>query len=162
MTPKQKERVLNKIKKIRAEISAEKRMYGGYIDGRGLRYIPFELYLKICDYKGGLTYLKWFSKNFSDDSMSEIALMAAIIYFKNDKLKDAEKQIVEICSFEPYVIDIFMDRPITSTQKIYYDIDKLKEFFSTLKKHDDLTDFQAWLVQTEATEEFQEKVSNES
>lgn len=51
MTPKQIERIQNKIKKIRKEIYDEKRRFGGYHDGRGLRYLPFELYLKIQDFK---------------------------------------------------------------------------------------------------------------
>ncbi len=46
MTPKQVERVQNKIKRIRKEIYEEKKQWGEYHDGRGLRYLPFELCLK--------------------------------------------------------------------------------------------------------------------
>ena len=51
MTPKQIERIQKKIKNIRKALYEEKRMFGGYHDGRGLRYVPPSLYLKIQDYK---------------------------------------------------------------------------------------------------------------
>lgn len=68
MTEKQAEKLQLKIKKIKAELAADKRRWGGfYDDSRGLRYLPPELYVKLQDWHGGLRYLKWFEKNFPDD-----------------------------------------------------------------------------------------------
>jgi hypothetical protein len=157
MTPKQIERVQNKIKKIRKEISDEKRRLGGYHDGRGLRYIPFELYLKIQDFKGGLTYLRWFTKNFPEDiSMPEIMIISSVICFKNGKIKDAEKKALQAYFADSYAFDVFMERPITSENDSNFDLDALKDYFAELKKQDKLTDFQEWLADFEKTETFKD------
>ena len=64
MTPKKQERIINKIKKIKAGLAADKKYWGGhYHDGQGLRYIPPQLYLELEDYSGGLRYFNWFKKN---------------------------------------------------------------------------------------------------
>jgi len=43
MTPKQEERIRNKIARIRKELAADKKRWGGfYDDSRGLRYLPPE------------------------------------------------------------------------------------------------------------------------
>ena len=51
MTPKQEERIRDKISKIKKALAADKRQWGGiYHDGPGLRYLPPELFLKLKDY----------------------------------------------------------------------------------------------------------------
>jgi hypothetical protein len=46
MTPKQVERVKKKIINVKAALAADKKYWGGeYHDGRGLRYIPPQLYI---------------------------------------------------------------------------------------------------------------------
>jgi len=52
MTPKQIERIQTKIKKIRLALNEEKRLFGGFHNGHGLRYAPLELYLEIQEFKG--------------------------------------------------------------------------------------------------------------
>lgn len=160
MTPKQIERVQNKIKKIRKEIYNEKRLCGGYHDGRGLRYIPFELYLKIQDFKGGLTYLRWFIKTFPDDiAMAEIMIMSSLIYFKNGKIKDAEKKALQTYFADSNVFDVFLDRPIKEDNDSSYDLKAIKDFFTELKTQNDLTDFQSWLTDFENSEIFKSYTS---
>lgn len=161
MTPKQIERVQNKIKKIRKEIYNEKRLWGGYHDGRGLRYIPFELYLKIQDYKGGLTYLRWFNKNFPDDiAMPEIMIMSSLIYFKNGKIKYAEKKALQAYFADSYVLDIFLDREVNDDNDSNYDLNTIKDLFDTLKKQNDMTDFQNWFVDFENTETYKKYIAD--
>nr|WP_319570414.1 hypothetical protein [uncultured Draconibacterium sp.] len=156
MTPKQIEKVHNKIKKIRKEISEEKRLYGGYHDGRGLRYIPFELYLKIQDFGGGLTYLRWFIKTFPDDiAMPEIMIISSLIYFKTGKTKDAEKKGLQAYFSDSYVFDVFMDRPIKKDNNSNFDLNAIKDYFTDLKSQNDLSDFQNWLTDFEKTETFE-------
>ena len=119
MTPKQIERLQNNIKRIRKEIYEEKKLYGGYHDGRGLRYIPFELYLKIQDYKGGLTYLRWFDKNFPDDNqMPEIILMASLICFKNNKINEAEKKLNMAYFADKLILKAFLGHRLKMTFQI--------------------------------------------
>ncbi|MFW5793677.1 MAG: hypothetical protein ACOCWC_05285 [Bacteroidota bacterium] len=67
MTPKQDEKIRNKIARIRKELAADKKRWGGfYDDSRGLRYLPPELFIKLKDYKGGLRYLRWFNRAAQD------------------------------------------------------------------------------------------------
>ncbi|WP_241910479.1 hypothetical protein [Pseudotamlana carrageenivorans] len=89
MTPKQVERIQNKIKKIKKELAADKKHWGGYYhDGRGLRYLPPALYLKINDYTGALRYFNWFNKNFPEDSCYPIFMFEwTMTLFKRKKLK---------------------------------------------------------------------------
>jgi hypothetical protein len=57
MTPKQEDRIRTKIKRIKAELAADKKRWEGYYDdSRGLRYLLPALYLKLEDYSGGLRY----------------------------------------------------------------------------------------------------------
>ena len=67
MTDKQKEKIRDKIKKVKQTLAAEKRKFGGFDDSRGLRFVPMGLYVKIGDFDSGLKYLKWFKKNFPND-----------------------------------------------------------------------------------------------
>jgi len=84
MTPKQVERIKTKIKRIKAELAADKKHWGGYYHGgRGLWYLPPALYVQIADYTGGLRYINWFEKHFPDDSAyAKFFFECAIILFK--------------------------------------------------------------------------------
>lgn len=91
MTPKQVERTQKKIKAIRAGLAAERRKFGCYDDSRGTRYLPPALYIKIADYKGGLTYFRWFARNFPDDvGFPDFLFEWTYILFQNGKLKDSQ------------------------------------------------------------------------
>ena len=94
MTEKQAEKIQLKIKKIEAELAADKRRWGGfYDDSRGVRYLPTELYVKLQDWNGGLRYMRWFEKNFPDDiGFPDFLFEWTIILFKKGKLKEAEKK----------------------------------------------------------------------
>ena len=62
MTPKQAEKLRDKILKIKRALSADKRRWGGvYDDSRGLRYLHPEIFLRLQDYTGALKYFKWFN-----------------------------------------------------------------------------------------------------
>ena len=67
MTEKQIEKIRLSIKKHRAALTAEKRKFGGFFDNRARRYYISDLYMQISDYKGTITYKKWFNKNFPNN-----------------------------------------------------------------------------------------------
>jgi hypothetical protein len=60
MTPKQMEKIQNKIAKIKRALAADKRQWGCYDDSRGLRYLTPALYLKLKDSGGAMRYFNWF------------------------------------------------------------------------------------------------------
>src|SRR5699024_10525078 len=96
MTPKQAERLQKKISDIRRALAAEKRKFGAYDDSRGLRYLPTRYYMQLGDYRGGLTYLRWFSKNFPDDGgFPDFLFEWTVILFKSGRLKEAAQKAFE-------------------------------------------------------------------
>lgn len=111
MTLKQTERIQIKIAKIKKELAADKKRWGGfYDDSRGLRYLPPELYLKIQDYAGASRYFTWFHKNFPEDAGFPVFLFEwAITFFKMGKLKNAEDKILETNSSNAYIIHDFLE-----------------------------------------------------
>ncbi|MBW8331836.1 MAG: hypothetical protein K0M40_07440 [Prolixibacteraceae bacterium] len=159
MTPKQIERIQTKIKKIRSALTEEKRIYGGFHDGRGLRYESLELYIKIQDFKGGLNYTRWFDKNFSDDIGSPIFLFEwTIILFKNARLKDAESKALEAYFSNSYLFDKFFGRPIMPIEKYEYsnfDIPEFTDYLAYSKNQTELSDFGDWLADFEKSERFE-------
>jgi len=151
LTPKQQERLKNKIKKIKAALAADKRYWGGYYhDGQGLRYLPPELYLQLGDFTGGLRYFNWFHKNFSDDSGTPDFLFEwTVILFKTGRLKEAEKKAFQTFTSNIYLFDAFFDRPITPVDiwegSGLESADFAMNYFNYSHKQANLCDFAEWL-----------------
>ena len=160
MTPKQEYRIKNKIKKVKAALSADKKRWGGqYHDGQGLRYYPPQLYIELNDFTGGLRYFNWFQKNFSDDSgYPDFLFEWTIILFKTSKLKDAEKKAFETFRSNTYLFDIFFGRQVTKIEKWEGSNLQTQDFadnrFCYNSKQDNLGDFSEWLDKFIATEKF--------
>jgi hypothetical protein len=158
MTLKQKQRLELKIKKIRAILAAERQKFGGYDDSRGLRYLPPELYLKLEDYKGGLVYTRWFSKNFPTDvGFPEFLFEWTVILFMNGKMKDAERKAMETFFRNVYVFDKFFGRPIQPIDKLEnWAVEKLfyLEYFTYTSNQSELSAFSNWLTEFENSEKF--------
>ena len=106
MTPKQSQRLIKKIADIKRALAAEKRTFGGYDDSRGLRYLPTRYYLQLADYKGGLTYTRWFAKTFPDDiGFPDFLFEWAVLLFKSGKLEQAKVKIWQTFCANTYVLD---------------------------------------------------------
>jgi hypothetical protein len=67
--------ISNHITKIRSQLSVFKREYGGYDDSGGARYYLFYLYFLLDDNRRSSEYLRWFEKEFPDDSGKSFALL---------------------------------------------------------------------------------------
>ncbi len=160
MTPKQQERIKNKIKKVKAALAADKKHWGGeYHDGQGLRYYPPQLYIELNDFTGGLRYFNWFNKNFSDDSgYPDFLFEWAIILFKSGRLKEAERKAFETFRSNIYLFDIFFGRQVTRIKEWESSNLQSRNFADTQfyynSQQDNLTDFSAWLENFIATEKF--------
>lgn len=76
------------------------------------------------------------------------------IYFKNNKIKDAEEKALQTYLADSLTLDIFFNRPIKIDENSNIDLDAFKDFFSVLKKQNDLTDFQNWLTEFEKSVKF--------
>jgi hypothetical protein len=160
MTPKQQERIINNIKKIKAALAADKKRWGGfYDDSRGLRYIPPQLYIELSDFTGGLRYLNWFNKNFPDDSgYPDFLFEWTIILFKTGRLKEAEKKAFETFCRNTYLFDKYFGRQVSNIEKWEGSNLETEDFaenqFYYTNKHGNLADFSEWLDKYIATEKF--------
>lgn len=158
MTPKQEERIILKIKRIKVELAADKKRWGGfYDDSRGLRYLPPELYIKLADYSGGMRYMNWFKQNFYDDGgFPEFIFEWAIILFKVGKVKEAEKMVFKAFCSNTYILDKFFDNPITPIDKYESSNIDIPEYaiesFNYSFKQANLMDFAEWLQHFIASE----------
>jgi hypothetical protein len=158
MTPQQTEKLKKKIADIKRILAAEKRKYGVYDDGRGLRYLPTGYFVQLGDHKGGLAYLKWFEKNFPDDGgFPEFLFESTILLFKTGRLKDAANAAFETFCSNPYWIDRFLGRPLIPLD-IWHSSNLTKiEYTQALiytSIQPDLLDFSEWLQNLITTEEF--------
>jgi hypothetical protein len=159
MTEKQKEKILIKIANIRTILANERKRYGGYDDSRGLRYQPTALYIKIGDYAGGLTYLRWFNKNFPDDSgFPDFLFEWTIILFYCGKLKDAQQKAFKTFCSNTYLFDKFFGTPIVPIEKQEHsnaDIPEFTAYLQYVHTQPELSDFANWLADLVASAKFQ-------
>lgn len=165
MTPKQEERLRNKIVRVRKELAADKKQWGGYYhDGRGLRYLPLELFIKLRDYKGGLRYLRWFDKAFPDDACYTIFLFEwTLILFKVGKVAEAEKKLLQTFFSNTYIFDKFLGKAFLSPNKGEnpdWKSTSLEEYFHYDKAEPELNDFVEWLERAKANDKIV-KLANE-
>ena len=160
MTPKQEERIRNKIKKIKAALAADKKRWGGYHhDGQGLRYSPPRYYIELSDFTGGLRYLNWFTKNFPDDAgFPDFLFEWSIILFKTKRLKEAQKKVFEAFMRNTYILDKFFGRPVSKIEK--WEGSNLEvaefaiEYFGYSHQDKNLTDFSEWLDKVTQSDKF--------
>src|SRR5690554_1911385 len=160
MTPKQKERLQNKIKKIKTALAADKSQWGGfYHDGGGLRYLPPGLYIQLGDYSGGLRYLNWFNKHFPDDAgFPDFLFEWTLILFMKGKLREAEKKAFETFKRNTYLLDKFFGRAIVPIDKWEGSLLESAEFainhFKYSAEKEEFVDFATWLDGFTQTERF--------
>lgn len=158
MTPKQIERVKKKISDIKKTLASEKRKYGGYDDSRGLRYLPTKYFIELGDFSGGLTYTKWFDKNFPDDmGFPDFLFEWTIILFKKGKIREAEKKAFETFCRNTYFFDKYFGRPVIPIDKWEGSNLEVADFTKYLiysSKQHELSDFTDWLNKYISTERF--------
>ncbi|MFD1140880.1 hypothetical protein ACFQ4C_07165 [Larkinella insperata] len=158
MTPKQAQRLQAQITQIKRTLAAEKRKFGGYDDSRGLRYRPLGLYLKLQDYKGGLSYTRWFAKAFPDDiGFPDFLFEWTVILFKTGHLPQAQVKAWQTFCSNTYVLEKYLGRAIEPVDK--YEWSNLAsvaftDHFTYSDQQPELADFSEWLKQLMASERF--------
>ena len=163
MTDRQIERIKNTIKIYRGRLAAEKRKFGGYFDNGGTRYIIPEFYLQIKDYKGALTYFRWFSKEFPDDSgFPSFDLFLALTLYENRKINDAVKMAYKTAFSNTYLIDLICNKTTFRMDKSELDgsdnLDFAKEIVDGCVNLL-TTDFKAWICSLSETEDFKSNLN---
>jgi hypothetical protein len=158
MTPKQVQRLEKKIADIKRALAAEKRLFGGYDDSRGLRYLPTRYYIQLGDYKGGLTYTRWFAKAFPDDAgFADFLFEWTLLLFKASKFPEAQHKAWQTFCANTYVLDKFVGRPIESLARYGGSTFAQLGFadsFSYSNQQAELTHFNVWLEAFLSSDEF--------
>ena len=158
MTPKETDKLKKQIADIKRALATEKRKFGAYDDSRGMRYYPTKVYIKLQDFKGGLTYTQWFNKNFSDDcGFPDFLFEWTIILFKTENLKDAEIKAFQTFCSNTYLFDKFFGRPVIPVNKYEFsniDCASYTDNFMYSCSQPELTDFSEWLRKYIVSEKF--------
>lgn len=162
MTEKQIERIRLKIKKYRAVLVAEKKLYGGFHDGNGIRYYISDLYMQIGDYKGAITYKRWFDKNFPDDIGGPfLSLIWSIAFHGLDKLEETKVYAIDTAFQNIYLHRLMLDRGVNKIDMYDQGYDILefaKSLLSGCKKIA-LPKYLDWLSSFIETNEYAEPVN---
>jgi len=158
MTDKQIQRIQRRIKFLRGRLTAEKRQFGGYHDGAGIRYVIPELYMQIMDFKGAMYYFRWFAKTFPDDiGFPDFNLFWSMTLFHNNKIDAAIKKAYETAFSNTYLIDLIYERdphPLDKSETMGFEsIDYAKEVYQGCVNLMTL-EFQTWLDYISGTDDF--------
>ena len=158
MTPKQIQRLEKKIADIKRALAAEKRKFGGYDDSRGLRYLPTRYYLQLGDYKGGVTYTRWFAKTFPDDiGFPDFLFEWTVLLFKAGKFDQARIKAWQTFCSNTYILDTFLGNPVQPIAKYEWSNLAQESFtdqFPYSQQQAELQDFSQWLVELISTDLF--------
>lgn len=96
----------------------EKEQWGGYHDGRGLRYSIAELYFQLGDFKKTNRYISWFDKNFPDDSTyAYFQLGVALTKFHAKKEIECKRRVINIISHNTYLLYLIIGTEINDQNK---------------------------------------------
>jgi hypothetical protein len=162
MTEKQIEKIRLSIKKHRAALTAEKRKFGGFDDSRGRRYYISDLYMQISDYKGAITYKKWFDKNFPDDIGSPLlSLSWSVAYFELGKIIDSKVYTIDTAFQNIYIHGLLFEDEISSIDMYehgYNMLEYAKSLIEDCKKVTTKT-YLDWLSIFMESDEYKESVN---
>jgi len=150
MTDKQIIKAQKRIKAYRAILANEKKRFGGYMDSGGIRYFIPELYLQLQDYKGAMTYFRWFSKAFPDDiGIPAFNLFWAATLFENNKIPESIRKVYETAFSNTYILDLIAGKDVKPIDKSelagYENLDYAKQIYKGCIEHITL-EFQKFLT----------------
>jgi len=164
LTERQIKSLQTKIQRIKKALADDKKRGGGqYDDGRGLRYLPPELYLKMQDYSGSLRYFNWFHKNFPDDSgFPDFLFEWTITLFYCGKIKEAEKKAVTTYFSNRYYFDKYFGKPVLKIERKYssnWEKPDMTRHFAYSAAQEQFSEFAKWLEQFTGSEKFTSAVA---
>ena len=162
MTEKQIEKIRLSIKKHRTALTSEKRKFGGFDDSAGRRYSISDLYMRISDYKGAITYKKWFDKNFPDDIGSPLlSLNWSIAYFGLGQITETKIYTVDTAFQNIYLHGLLLDSEVSRIDMYEHGYDMLEFAKSMIKdcKKVSTQPYLDWLAIFMETDEYKESTN---
>ena len=121
--PKTLKGLSNRITKIRTYLSETKREYGWLDDSGGLRYELAYLYFLLDDNRRSSEYMRWFDREFPDDTGEPFQLLCrALMLHRMKKTTEAEKFFVKTMCSNIYMVPSLLDMKI-EYEEIHHSID---------------------------------------
>jgi len=157
MTEKQIEKNRLLIKKYRAVLSSEKAKFGGFFDNNGIRYYVADLYMRTTDYKGVITYKKWFEKNFPDDIGSVVlSLSWSSAYYELGKETEAKIYAIDTAFQNVYLHQLLFNKEVSlfDMYEDQYNILEYAQSVVTKLKKRITTSYLSWLSSFIQSEEY--------
>ena len=134
MTEKQIEKIRLSIKRHRAALTAEKRKFGGFFDSAGRRYNISDLYMRISDYKGAITYKKWFDKNFPDDIGGPLlSVNWSIAHYELEQITETKIYTIDTAFQNIYLHGLLLDKEVSRIDMFEQGYDMLEFAKSMIK-----------------------------
>lgn len=154
--PKTAKGISNRISKIRSQLSAFKREYGCHDDSGGARYYLFYLYFLLGDNRRSSEYLRWFEKEFPDDSGEPFALLCwALILHRMGKDGDVilARTMLSNTYLIPYLLGETLPEeiPHSSNEELASFLEYMPERVREAITKDDLD----WMRERYQTDKFQ-------
>lgn len=158
LTENQKSRRLNKIDQLKKELKYEKQKFGGYHDGKGIRYSIAELYFEINDSKKTLRYLNWFYKIFPDDiTYPHFKLGSSYAYYELKKYDKCAEQLIKLTGDNTYLLYVLVNIEIDIQNKYEpYEFNRINWIQKELENFKMYTneDYEKWILQFICTDKY--------
>ncbi|MGD9487332.1 MAG: hypothetical protein AB7W47_04885 [Calditrichaceae bacterium] len=156
--PKTPRGIKGLISRYEKALRYEKRTYGDFIDGAGLRYTIGPLYLLMDDVDSALKSFRWFEKNFPDDVGDPLQYLCwSLTLFKKGKLKEAENKLIQTMLLNLYLIPAILGKA-QDQKDIYHDSSSEDKLYIDYipPEYEKLWDNESriWLTQTCESERF--------
>ncbi|HOW52853.1 MAG TPA: hypothetical protein PLV42_12515 [bacterium] len=103
--PKRMDTVRRRIEEYENYLRYEKRRFGGYDDGGGVRYLIGPYYVLVGDVEGALKHYKWFDRAFSDDCGDPLQYLCwTLALYRSGDLKKAYVKFLQTLFMNPFVV----------------------------------------------------------
>jgi hypothetical protein len=113
--PKTPKGISSRITKIRSQLSAFKREYGGHDDSGGARYYLAYLYFLLGDNRRSSEYMRWFEKSFPDDIGEPFQILCWVLMLKRAG-KDADLAFGKLMLSNIYLIPYILCDEVVSKE----------------------------------------------
>lgn len=128
--PSTEKKIKAKISSHKSALSREKKIYGSINDGSGKRYVLFSLYFQLNDLKKSEEYLKWYEKEFEDDSGEPVQKLCwAVSLYRMDKIDQAEYRLADLMLSNLYVIPKILGQDIKEYDIWHSSSDEFIDYF---------------------------------
>ncbi len=123
-----------------------------------MRYLPTRYYVQLADFAGGLTYLRWFWRNFPTDvGFADFLFEATIILCKQGKLLEAARQATATFRADRQLLTHFLGQPAPPAEaweNAPLAAEAYARYFATLGSPATLQDVAEWVSELTSTAAF--------